>query len=1064
MPINKKDTGIDNKKHIKNNMQFENVDEQEKEKVTFKKQDKKQRYGIIDMIKNQVEDDDDKGTLETISQEYVEKNSRSNTAVRYNPKPDTGLTQEQVEKRNQEGLVNDNKKEYSKSYRKIFIENILTIFNVVCIGVAIALILVHEYKNLTFLLILVVNTIIGIAQEIKAKKTIDKLSIVTAPTVHVIREGTQIEIPIQEVVLDEVFVLQNGNQIPADSIVLDGDIEVNESLITGESVAVKKHLGDKLFAGSFVTAGKCVAKAIRVGDDCYIQKLQAKAKKYSKPKSELLRSMRMITIMIILFLFPLGTIMGIINYNSAQSAVLSPTFGTSGAFVLYGVNTQTNSENKICKLTDYGKILEEEDSIITVDSTTLSNVPSINQLKLSYDNKASGNLSISQIRVYYADAVPSAEDPTIIDYKFHDLPDVTWMFNNEEEITNVSKTYGVEYYLDGSLKLADTGDYIQLILKNFPSNETETSKFKLRITLQSRGYGYDDTPEEEKDVKEQTVKLTVTKTAGSLVGMIPAGLFLLVTIALAASVVRLSKNKTSVQELYSIEMLARVDCICLDKTGTITDGTMSVKEVIDINEKHDDIGHIMGAFLGALDDNNLTSIALKDKFGINYDYIKRTTIPFSSSRKLSAVTFEDKGTYVLGAPEYIYQGNSKEILSTVHKYAAMGYRVLMLSHSSKSIIKDTLPSELTPLVLIVLEDHIREEAYDTIRWFKENGVDVKVISGDNPATVAEIASKVGIEGAQDYISLENLSPQEVETIAAEYTVFGRVSPDQKAILIRTLKRNGKTVAMTGDGVNDILAMKEADCSVAMASGSDAARNVAQLVLLDSNFANMPEVVKEGRRVVNNIQSCASLYLMKTLFVMVITLLSIVAKDIFKTGYPFEPIQFLLLEMMIIGLPSMVIAVQPNHNRIRGSFLGNIFIKCFVHALCLILTVVSIYFISIRSIDGLDLTNYREVNSICIMAITYVGFIILISICRPFNLLRTILCLVVFAIITICFAIPEIASTIGISYMFGELDVSKRLFMIVIILASIPIETILTSITKITKKEKLELEHKKRLSE
>lgn len=1034
-------------------MQFQDTDEAERRKLNYEKQEKKKRLGIFDKFRLNKDDDDEHAGLETLTTEFIEKNSRSNNVERFNPDINKGLTQEQVDERIKQGLVNDNQKQYSKSYKQIFFQNIFTFFNILCIAVAVALIVVRTYKNLTFLIILSVNTIIGIIQEIRAKKIIDGLSIVKTPTVKVTREGTTRETAVKDIVLDDIIVLQNGNQIAADCEVVDGEIEVNESLITGESVNVKKVKGSRLFAGSFVTSGKCTAKAIRVGNDCYIQKLQSRAKKYTKPKSELSKSMRLITILITLIIIPLGTIMAIINYDSAKSSVLSPTFGTSGSFALYSVNTTTNSENKICKITDYGKILEESNNTISIDTTNIENVSAGNAIKLKYDNKASGNISISQIRLYYAEAHQSEDDPTNIYYTYHDSPDEAWSFNNpEEEDETISKIYGVHRYLDGSLKFDDTGDYVQLSFTNCPTLETST--FRLMITLQSRGYGYDETPEEEIVVSEQTVKLTVTKTAGSLVGMIPAGLFLLVTVALSASVLRLSKRKTLVQELYGIEMLARVDCICLDKTGTITDGTMIVKDIIEIDTSgKESIESIMASYLGASDDNNLTSIALKNKFGATFDAKKVSEVPFSSSRKLGAISFEGKGTYILGAPEFVYTGKSEVVNNIVHKQASMGYRVLMLAKSSKMINGENVPTDAHPIALITLEDHIREEAYDTIKWFKENGVQVKVISGDNPATVAEIAAKVGIDGAQDYISLEGLSTQEVETIAGEYTVYGRVSPDQKAILIRTLRRLGKTVAMTGDGVNDILAMKEADCSIAMASGSDAATNVAQLVLLDSDFSNMPEIVKEGRRVINNIQSSASLYLMKTLFVMVITLFSIFGKNIFKTGYPFEPIQFLLLEMSVIGIPSMVLAIQPNHNQIKGTFLGNIFANCVTQALCLILTVVVIYYYSVKKVEGLDLTNYAEVNSICIMGITYVGFIILCNICRPFNVLRTALCLVIFTIITVAFSIPEIAEGLSLSYMFKDLDITKKLFLLVVILVMIPIETFFNEIINSTKKIK-----------
>ena len=1020
--------------------QISDTDEVEQRKSQFEKQEKRRKLGL-----RKINDEDEDLTLlddTIISQELIEQSSRSNKVARFEPSIEYGLNEQQINQRIEEGMVNDNQKQYSKTYGQIFLNNILTFFNVLCMAVAAALIYVKEYKNLTFLIILLCNTVIGIVQEIKAKKTIDKLSIVTAPTATVIREAITKEVQVKELVLDDIVKFKNGKQISADCIVLKGDIEVNESLLTGESVAVKKGPGDTLYAGSFITSGTCIAKVNRVGQDCYIQKLQAKAKRYTKPKSELLRSLKLITTFITIVIIPLGTIVGFRNYESAEASVRSASFGTSGSVLVYGIDSQ-GGEHEIYDLAKDEKVsIGQSDSKFTIEA---SNLPEISRIKVEYTNKASGNISISSIRLY--ESIKNSSDVMVPGELIKD-----WTFNKKNASTSMTtliSKYDAGQYLDGSLKLESSNDYI------ITSEFDKATAFFVEITIQSRGYGYDDTPEEAKIVQDQIIRLTVTKTAGSLIGMIPAGLFLLVTIALAVSVVKLAKSKTLVQELYCIEMLARVDCICLDKTGTITDGTMKVKDIIDIapiDPKEPKIDTIMGAMIGALEDNNLTSIALQDRFGVNFEFKKLAVVPFSSARKLSAVTFEDKGTYIMGAPEFVYQGKSKKIASIVDKKAAMGYRVLMLAKSDKPIIDGKVPTNCNPLALITLEDHIREEAYDTIKWFKDNGVQVKVISGDNPSTVAEIAGKVGIDGASDYISLDGLSPQEVETIANEYTVFGRVSPDQKAILIRTLKRHGKTVAMTGDGVNDILAMKESDCSVAMASGSDAARNVAHLVLLDSNFANMPKVVLEGRRVINNIQSSASLYLMKTLFVMVITFLSIVAKNIFKAGYPFEPVQFMLLEFFIIGLPSTILALQPNKEKIKGNFIVNMISNCVVQAFCLILTVVAIYLLAIKDIPGLDLTNYAEVNSIAVMAITYVGVVILFNLCRPFNTLRAIIWIFSTLCISLAFLIPEIATNIGLSYLFNELTITNQLFLLCVVLAIVPIETALSEIIRMFKEK------------
>ena len=1021
--------------------QIPEIDEAEARKHQYEKNEKKKRLGIYERKK---QEHDELLLLDTqiISKELIEQSARSNSVVRFEPSSEYGLTLEQVEQRKKDGLINDNKKQYSKTYKQIFLNNIFTFFNILCLAVATALILVKEYKNLSFMIILICNTVIGIVQEIKAKKTIDRLSIVTAPTSTVIRDGLTRETQVTDLVLDDIVKFKNGKQISADCIILKGDIEVNESLLTGESIAVKKGPGDTLYAGSFVTSGSCIAKVNRVGQDCYIQKLQAKAKRYTKPKSELLKSLKLITTFIAIIIVPLGSIMGVRNYNSAKENVRSATFGTTGTLMVYGVNNA--NEYEIGKLTEIKEAYEESDSfsyiILDTTGTNGSNsIPVVNQIKISYDNKANGNIAISSIKIYEAIPLENGEG-----YTRSNETHAEWTFDENNPFESSVGRYKATKYLDGTIKLDDTGDYI--VSEAFSSLD----KFYVAIKLQSRGYGYDKTPEEEQIVQEQIMRHTVIKTAGSLIGMIPAGLFLLVTIALAVSVVKLAKSKTLVQELYCIEMLARVDCICLDKTGTITDGTMKVKDIIDIapiDPKEPNIDTIMGAFIGALDDNNLTSIALQERFGVNFEFKKLASIPFSSTRKLSAVTFEDQGTYILGAPEFVYQGKSKKISSIISKMSSMGYRVLMLAKSDKPIIDGKLPQNNSPLALIVLEDHIRDEAYDTIKWFKDNGVQVKVISGDNPATVAEIAGKVGIEGASDYISLDGLSPQEVETIATEYTVFGRVSPDQKAILVRALKRNGKTVAMTGDGVNDILAMKESDCSIAMASGSEAARNVAHLVLLDSNFANMPKVVLEGRRVINNIQSSASLYLMKTLFVMTITILSILAINIFRTGYPFEPIQFMLLEFFIIGVPSTILALQPNKEKIKGSFIANMLSNCIIQAFCLILTVVSIYLISARQIPGLDLSNNQEVNSMSVIAITYVGVIILFNLCKPHNTLRFVVCVGSLVCVSLALFIPEIANNLSVPILFSEYTITNKLFLLCVILAVFAVESGLANLVR-----------------
>ncbi|MBR2372031.1 MAG: HAD-IC family P-type ATPase, partial [Clostridia bacterium] len=594
-------------------------------------------------------------------------------AERYEVSAERGLSQGQVDLRNEDGLTNYVNKKTGKSYLQIFLTNIFTFFNLIYFVIFIALAYYGLWNQVLFMIVLVANTGIAIIQECKSKKTIEKLSIVSAPMATVVRDGKEQEIAVDDVVLDDIMVVSLGKQICADSIVISGQAEVNESMLTGESVPVAKRAGDVVYAGSYVTSGSCVVRVDKIGTHNYIQNLTLKAKQYQKPRSELLKALRSVIVFIAIIIVPI-TILSLHN--------------------------------------------------------NFSNAP------------------------------------------------------------------------------ADVNPYA----------------------------------------------FAISKTAGSIIPMIPAGAFLLTSATLAVSVIRLAKRNTLVQELYCIEMLARVNVLCLDKTGTITDGTMTVEETIEIkNDSTHTVKQIVGNMMRALDDNNMTSIALREKYGSAKDMKVTATVPFSSDRKFSAVSFDGEGTYFLGAPEFVLPNGSVKVDKLVQKYAEQGYRVLVLANAASQILKQEsgepkLPSVRRPVALIVIEDRIRPDAPETIRWFKENNVEVKVISGDNPITVSEIARKVGIDDAYRYISLEGMTDAQVAEAANKYTVFGRVTPDQKAILVKALRKVKKTVGITGDGVNDILAMREADCSIAMAAGSEAARNVAHLVLIDNNFASMPRVVVEGRRV------------------------------------------------------------------------------------------------------------------------------------------------------------------------------------------------------------------------
>ncbi len=1002
--------------------------------TTPPEEEKKKRKSFFN--KNNDEDE------QILTMAEVEATSRSNTVSRFNPNLDEGLSEAQVQERVAAELVNNTTKTYSKTYRQIFISNIFTFFNILCILIAVALILVGSWGDLFFVLILVLNTTIGIYQEIRAKRTIDKMTIVTAPTATVIRDGQTKEISVKDLVLDDITILKNGKQISVDCIIKDGTIEVNEALLTGESVPVKKTIGDQLYAGSFISSGSCKALVDKVGKDCYIQKLQAKAKRYSKPKSELLRSLKLVISAIGIIIIPLGLFVGITNYKSATKQALNPKYDTNGQFNVYAITT-SEKQYLLGEIDDIDHLTYKIHRLTTNSNENEDRFPqeilnSIDKIKIIYTKKVSGNIGLSNlvVRVKLANEASAKSIVNIQDFSFQDSDaEMLYEYNFDNLGKNAYYTSDAEHH---ALKFDSQGNSMTTISFRDLVGSTDTVEaFSVSLELRSHGYA-----KGSKDYNDFVIYTTVTKTAGSLIGMIPAGMFLLTSMALAVGVLKLAKHKTLVQELYCIEMLARVDVLCLDKTGTITDGTMKVKEVITLgNDDKLDIDQIMGSFLNALEDNNQTSIALQNRFGINVEYRKQITLPFSSARKLSAVTFEGNiGTFILGAPEFVYTGKSKKLWQIVNQKASLGYRVLMLAHSDAPIKNDKVPSNNTAIALFILEDHIREDAADTIKWFNENGVAVKVISGDNPATVSEIASRVGIENAKDYISLEGLSAADVETIADEYTVFGRVTPEQKAILVKALKKKGKSVAMTGDGVNDILAMKEADCSIAMAGGSEAARNVSHLVLMDSNFASMPKVVEEGRRVINNVQRSASLFLMKTIFTMVLTLITIMLPKVFVNGYPFVTKQLMLLESFVIGIPAFFIAIQPNKNKIKGNFLKNVFSNCLPSALVLLLSVFSVYFLG--TMKAFDISNAEEASSMCVLCITYVGLVILYNTSRPMNTYRGIIFITMFAMVSLLVGfLPEY---FGIYKMPGLVN---SLLVIIIILTMIPIVHLLSDLLK-----------------
>ena len=760
--------------------------------------------------------------LQEKAHKQMVKNHRKNMKInpenikRYDTDPEMGLPTEIVDKRVLDELTNTTKKGSTKSKKAIIFSNIFTFFNILTFTIAGWLISVQAFTDLVFLVIVTANLIIGIYQELRAKKTIDRLSLLSAPSATVVRDGVQTEISVNSVVLDDLIVLSAGNQICADSILVSGTVEVNESLLTGESDSIVKKPGDLLFSGSFVVSGKCRARVDKVGKDNYIEKLSAQAKKYQKPNSELLRSLKLIIYAMAFLIIPIGVTL-----------------------------------------------------------------------------------------------------------------------------------FCLQYFVNGI-------DYVT----------------------------------------------AVRKTAGAMVGMIPSGLWLLTSIALFVGVIKLSQRNVLVQELYCIEMLARINVLCLDKTGTITDGTMSVKEVIDYNSLFGlTTANIISGMLNALNESNLTSVALEEKFGLNKRIKYNATIPFSSQRKFNAVTFDKMGTFALGAPEFVLKKHYDMVKKEVNKYAAKGYRVLCLAHFNGVIENQQLPNSDPEVVsLILIEDNIRPDAIKTIGYFKESGVSVRVISGDNPITVSKISERAGIENADQYISLDGLTDAEVERAALKYTVFGRVSPSQKKLLVTTLKNAGNKVAMTGDGVNDILALREADCSIAIASGSEAARNVSHLVLLDSNFDSMPKVVSEGRRVINNIASVASLFLTKTIFSLLLAIQAMNSGG----AYPISTNQLIMIDLFAIGAPSFFLALEPNNKEVEGKFLWNILKGALPGAITIL--IISVIIFSLE--NGLNLDTI-SIQTIIVIAATHTCLMVLFKVCKPFNTLRRTLCILCYsAFLLITLLLPQ----------------------------------------------------------
>ncbi|MCD8205049.1 MAG: HAD-IC family P-type ATPase [Clostridia bacterium] len=786
---------------------------------------------------------------------------------RFSPKLNEGLTSEEVKTRFNQFLFNDTRSNSSRSYLSIFVSNICTFFNLLCLIATVALIIAGTTTWSSYLVIIITlaNIILGIVWEIRSKKAIGKLQIMAHHNSKVVRDGEVVEVPTTDIVLDDVIVLELGNQVPTDCILAEGSVEVNEALLTGESEAVKKSVGDTLYAGSYISSGTGKFRVEKVGDDTYLSKLTSKAKKYKKPNSEIMNSTKLLIRIIAILIIPIAI----------------------GIFI------------------------------------------------------------------------------------------VTRNWNVSHELTTA------------------VSDFI------FSANINDA----------------------------------LQRTAAVVIGMIPSGMILLTTLALSMGVIRLARHNTMVQDLYSLEMLARVNVLCLDKTGTITDGRMQVKDSIILNTVDDySLDDIIGSMLRALEDNNQTFIALYNHFGYSDALTPRQCIHFSSKRKLSAVTFAECGTFCIGAPEFVLKPYPQKVEKIVKQYAQMGLRVVVLAYSPQSITgEEKLPSVMRPIAIISIADNIREEAVTTLKWFRDNEVQVKVISGDNPITVAEVAKRAGIQNADKFISLEGLNDKEVENVANKYNVFGRVTPEQKAILIRSMKSVGNTVAMTGDGVNDILAMKESDCSIALASGSEAASNVSHLVLLDNNFASMPKIVAEGRRVINNIKSTASMYLTKTLFTTLLAFICICM------GHPyiFNTQNLLIYEIFVTGLPTFFLSLQPNTNRVQGKFMPHVLSRAVSGAVVLLICVMGMYIIASEDIVGM-FPEYDK--AMCMLVISFTGFVILFRNSQPMNLYRWVTFLAFLALTIGMVCIPALGELTYTGWKSLEWTYEEIITIVVIVVASIPISS------------------------
>ena len=700
-----------------------------------------------------------------------------------------GLTQAEVEARIADGQVNAIQDSSNRSVKDIVMGNTFTFFYFINIVLLALVLSVRSYKNMLFIFIIIANTLIGIFQEIKAKITLDKLKILTVSHVDVIRDGVKKSVTVSELVKDDVILLKSGGQIPADGVILDGEVDVNESLLTGESDSIHKTCGSKVLSGSFVTSGKAMCLLTEVGHDCYMEKLSSEAKQFKRYKTELQRNLDTILKFISIIIVPLGIIL-----------------------------------------------------------------------------------------------------------------------------------FAKQYWISGS-----------------------------------------------------TYEQAALDTVAAVLGMIPEGLVLLTSVALALGAVRLARRSTLVRELFCIETLARVDTLCLDKTGTITEGHLCVQGEESVKEDVD-LEQLMGRMVAALGDENETFQALRQHYKRNQSTNTKLVLPFSSERKFSGVVFEGEGTYLMGAYQFIFPQADPAVLEKIAEYASQGLRVLTVAHSPNEMTDYTLAEDFEIVGFVFMTDVVRKNAPDILGYFEEQGVDLKVISGDDPVTVAAIAARAGLKDADKYIDATTIhTDEEMEDAILKYSVFGRVTPKQKQQMVRLLKQNGRTVAMTGDGVNDVLALKDADVSIAMASGSEAAKNTANLVLLNSDFASLPHIVNEGRRVINNIKAAASMFLIKTGFSVLTALLTIIVGQ----NYPFQPIQLSVINGCAVAIPTMLLQLEPSFQKVNKHFFREV-LRMSMPAAITITAMITI----INNIGHSIGTPREMLSTVCVLATGWVYLITLRQVYSP----------------------------------------------------------------------------------